>query len=172
MARKVGLKEGSATFEDESKHQESEEYCLKVYEPFKDTMERCSAQNECKIANSMIGHPNIIKISEFQEDNIIIDGVKDKRCFAILEYCRNGDLFDYMTSYLETKADEDSIGMMAHDKPLLRSLMEQIISGMSALHKAGYAHLDIKLENILIGDDGILKLCDFGFSNYISKPVT
>lgn len=36
---------------------------------------------------------------------------------------------------------------------------------MQGLHEqAGYAHMDIKLENILIADDGTLKFCDFGFA--------
>ena len=30
------------------------------------------------------------------------------------------------------------------------------------LHKHRLAHLDIKPENILIGNDGLLKLADFG----------
>ena len=29
-------------------------------------------------------------------------------------------------------------------------------------HKKGIAHLDIKLQNILLTDKGVLKLCDFG----------
>jgi serine/threonine protein kinase len=29
---------------------------------------------------------------------------------------------------------------------------------------AGYAHLDLKLDNILIGTDSLLKLCDFGLA--------
>jgi serine/threonine protein kinase len=43
------------------------------------------------------------------------------------------------------------------------------------LHKAEYAHMDIKLENILISKIGILKYCDFGFSmpsnTFVSKKV-
>lgn len=46
------------TNEEESKKQK--EYCLKVFEPFKDTMDKYNAQNECKVANSVVGHPNII----------------------------------------------------------------------------------------------------------------
>jgi serine/threonine protein kinase len=41
----------------------------------------------------------------------------------------------------------------------------QIIDSLSLLHnKAKYAHMDLKLENILISNDGLLKLCDFGFA--------
>ena len=42
-------------------------------------------------------------------------------------------------------------------------------------NQAGFAHMDIKLENILIADDGSLKFCDFGFaaplSSYIDKKM-
>ena len=54
---------------------DEKEYCLKVFEPFKSTTERYYAENECKIANKIIGHPNIIKISEFKHENVIIDGI-------------------------------------------------------------------------------------------------
>jgi serine/threonine protein kinase len=30
------------------------------------------------------------------------------------------------------------------------------------IHALGFAHLDLKLENILIGRDSKLKICDFG----------
>ena len=33
--------------------------------------------------------------------------------------------------------------------------------------KTGYAHLDLKLENVLISNEGCLKLCDFGFAEEI-----
>jgi serine/threonine protein kinase len=35
----------------------------------------------------------------------------------------------------------------------------------------GIAHMDIKLENILVGNEFQLKICDFGFVEDILKPV-
>ena len=34
------------------------------------------------------------------------------------------------------------------------------------MHSLNIIHRDIKPKNILIGDNGTLKLCDFGWSNY------
>lgn len=42
------------------------------------------------------------------------------------------------------------------------SLFAQILSGLEALHKQGIVHRDVKLENILVADDGTTKLSDLG----------
>jgi len=34
-------------------------------------------------------------------------------------------------------------------------------------HQARYAHMDVKLENVLIDESGALKLCDFGFATRV-----
>lgn len=35
------------------------------------------------------------------------------------------------------------------------------------MHRKGIMHRDIKAENMLITGEGVLKLCDFGWSTYI-----
>jgi len=39
-------------------------------------------------------------------------------------------------------------------------------------NKAGFAHMDIKLDNILISNEGNLKLCDFGLSTYATNMIS
>ena len=61
----------------------------------------------------------------------------------------------------------------AQNEPLVKYIFSQICEGVSALHNTtGYAHLDIKLENVLIGKDYKLKLCDFGFAQDVSERIT
>jgi serine/threonine protein kinase len=42
--------------------------------------------------------------------------------------------------------------------------MRQFIESLNYLHARYIAHRDIKLENVLLDDNNVLKLIDFGFS--------
>lgn len=78
-----------------------------------------------------------------------------------------GDLFDFVSS---CNSSPNSKGLLWKEQPLMKSLFFQLIDSLSLLHnKAGYAHLDLKLENVLISNEGKLKLCDFGFAEKIEK---
>ena len=55
---------------------------------------------------------------------------------------------------------------------MLKFLFIQVCQALSLLHtQANLAHLDIKLENILVGADGNLKLCDFGMVESIDADL-
>lgn len=78
----------------------------------------------------------------------------------VTELCR-ADMFDFIAKN----------GPIL-DRKLLRSLFCQVLIAVAATKQSGYAHLDIKLENILIGNDYNLRLCDFGFSRKIGVPLS
>mmetsp|Transcript_18338 Transcript_18338/g.31357 ORF Transcript_18338/g.31357 Transcript_18338/m.31357 type:complete len:187 (-) Transcript_18338:276-836(-) len=91
-----------------------------------------------------------------------------------LELCQNGDLFDFMRTYtdFQTKHSQPIKGLLLEDPLLLRAMYQQLIGALSSLHdEAGFAHMDIKLENILISDQGLLKLCDFGLSTRKNSQI-
>lgn len=40
------------------------------------------------------------------------------------------------------------------------------------IHSRGYVYRDVKLENVLIGSDGYVKLCDFGYAKCVASTRT
>ena len=66
---------------------------------------------------------------------------------------KNGDLFDVI---------KESKGLK--NLEVTRYLFKQICMGVKNIHDAGFCHLDLKIDNILIGNDFKLKVCDFGMA--------
>ncbi len=76
-----------------------------------------------------------------------------------MDYCKDGDLKRYLK--IKRKLSEDEAFQV----------MKQIIIGYRELAKEKTIHRDLKPANILI-NDGLFKICDFGFSKVIKDPNT
>ena len=73
--------------------------------------------------------------------------------YIIMEYCKNGELFDYISKKDRLQEDEAS------------SFFYQMINGVEYIHSKGIAHRDLKLENLLLTEDNVIKIIDFGLSH-------
>ena len=50
------------------------------------------------------------------------------------------------------------------DECRAQGFFKQIISGLAYLHRKGVAHRDIKPENLLLDEDEVIKISDFGMA--------
>lgn len=94
---------------------------------------------------SSLAHPHIINIYEVFENK--------EKMVIVMEYASKGDLYDYI-------CEKQSIS-----ESQARHLFRQIVSAVHYCHRNGIVHRDLKLENILLDDNGNIKIADFGLSN-------
>jgi len=57
------------------------------------------------------------------------------------------------------------------DRQLLRSMFTQLCTALHAMHQANLCHLDLKIDNVMIGTDYSLRLADFGFVTSTLLPI-
>jgi serine/threonine-protein kinase len=51
------------------------------------------------------------------------------------------------------------------------SIMEPVLSALAVAHRAGLVHRDVKPENILLSDEGIVKVADFGLARAVETDA-
>ena len=95
-------------------------------------------------AAAKLVHPNIVTIYEIGEFE---NGV-----YIVMEYANGFSL----SKYLEENAEID--GHVAID------FSAKLLDGQSTAHKVGILHRDIKTDNILVTEEGGLKVLDFGIA--------
>lgn len=57
-------------------------------------------------------------------------------------------------------------------EPLAKSIFRQLVEGVRYCHQQNICHRDIKLENILVNEDHLVKIIDFGFSSKCNLKLT
>lgn len=101
------------------------------------------------ISASSLSHPNIVEMYDVGED--------DGQYYIVMEYIEGRTL-----KSLIKKRGALSI-------PEVLDIMLQIASGLACAHNSYIIHRDIKPQNILILDDGRVKITDFGIAMALNK---
>ena len=95
-----------------------------------------------------LDHPNIVATHEVV--------MNDKFIFIVMDLAESGDLLDFV------------IARQYLDEDMAQHFFQDLISGMQYIHRNGFAHRDLKCENLLIDKNYNLKISDFGFSTQLT----
>ena len=114
--------------------------------------------HEAKAASALT-HPNIATIHEIDE--------AEGECFICMEYIEGKSLKELIK---EREIEGWDMGKVI-------DVGIQITEGLSKAHQKGIVHRDIKSDNIILTDEGLVKIMDFGLAklkgvSQLTKPGT
>ncbi len=107
-------------------------------------------QREARLAAGL-SHPNVVAVHDFGED--------EDDMFLVMEHVEGPTL-------RERLAD----GAMTARQAL--AVLDPILQALEAAHSAGLVHRDVKPENVLLREDGVVKVADFGLARAVSSTTT
>jgi Protein kinase domain len=103
--------------------------------------------NEARLL-ARFDHPSLVKVYRFWEDN--------------------GTAYMVMPYYQGRTLRQARRGMVVPPgEAACRRVLDGVLSALDALHREGVYHRDIAPDNILLGDDGLPVLLDFGAARHV-----
>lgn len=84
--------------------------------------------------------------------------LNDTKLWIIMDYCAGGSVRTLL------KAGN-------FEEKYISVILRELLVGLSAVHKLGVIHRDVKAANVLISKDGNVQLCDFGVAAKITANV-
>ncbi|MFJ5078886.1 Stk1 family PASTA domain-containing Ser/Thr kinase [Streptomyces sp. NPDC088553] len=98
-----------------------------------------------------LSHPNVVGVFD--------QGAEGAYVYLAMEYVAGCTLRDVLRER----------GALAPRAAL--DILEPVLAALGAAHRAGFVHRDMKPENVLIGDDGRVKVADFGLVRAVGSAT-
>jgi len=129
-----------------------QKWAIKIIDKEKLAKERLEEQLKREIAiMKSLKHEHIVQLREVMQTA--------NHIYLVLEVVTGGELFDRIVQ--SKRLDEDTA----------RSYFQQLVLAVHYCHQHNIAHRDIKPENLLLDENNMLKISDFGLSNLQPKDT-
>ncbi len=103
-------------------------------------------------AAARLSHPNVVAVYD--------QGGDGQQVFLVMEYVAGRTLRDLLNDR----------GALTLGEAL--EVFEPVLLALGAAHRAGLVHRDVKPENVLLSDDGRVKVADFGLARAVSTATS
>ena len=110
-------------------------------------------------AIAKLSHPNLVTVYDF--------GIQNEQYFMVMEYVEGEDLKSFLRRAPGPVARADA----AQPVDLWLDITIQVCEGLGLAHRAGLVHCDIKPQNILLNDELIAKVADFGIARALGRSA-
>ncbi|KAL6698715.1 kinase-like protein [Trichoderma pleuroticola] len=102
-----------------------------------------------------LNHPNLAQLIE------VLDDPDEDSLYIVMEMCKKGVI-------MKVGLGEQAVPYPDEE---CRFWFRDLILGIEYLHAQGVIHRDIKPDNLLLSEDDVLKVVDFGVSEMFEKPT-
>jgi serine/threonine-protein kinase len=99
--------------------------------------------------------------------------LSDPHVVAVYDQGEDGDLVYLVMEYVPGRTVRDVLrqyGRLSAEQAL--TIIDPVLQALEAAHAAGFVHRDVKPENVLLTDDGRVKVADFGLARAISAATS
>jgi eukaryotic-like serine/threonine-protein kinase len=99
-----------------------------------------------------LSDPHVVAVYDQGEDDDLV--------YLVMEYVPGRTVRDVLRQY----------GRLSAEQAL--TILDPVLQALDAAHAAGFVHRDVKPENVLLTDDGRVKVADFGLARAISAATS
>jgi serine/threonine-protein kinase len=110
-------------------------------------------------AIARLSHPNLVTVYDF--------GIQNGQYFMVMEYVEGEDL----KSFLHHTPGPALGAVRSQPVDLWLDITIQVCEGLGLAHRAGVIHCDVKPQNILLNDELIAKIADFGIAQALGRSA-
>jgi serine/threonine-protein kinase len=104
-------------------------------------------------------------VSRFEREAKLLSTLREDNVTKIYDFGKHNGVYFFVSEYIEGQSIKELLERKGRLSPQLASyIILEVSKSLSRLHKQGIIHRDLKPGNILLSQDGKVKLTDFGLA--------